>query len=375
MQTHGHSLIALLKERKENKGVVLIFNDHRIKIGVQIRHMHKQAPLLQNIQYFEECKREVGSIQYMQLEPLSFEEFLQASDRQLLLDYLSSFQWEMQIPSAIHEQFTTLFKEYVAIGGMPAVVSKWIEKRSLNEVDQIHHDLLATYRDDFAKYSGRIAIERLDEVMMAVPRHLGEKFVYSKVNPSIQSGSVKHSLDLLCKARVCHRVHGCAANGLPLAAEIQDKYLKVIFLDIGLCTTALGFPLKQLQVTDELIFINKGALAEQAVGQILRTIESAYVEPALYYWHRSGKGAEAEIDYVLQHRNQVIPLEVKAGSTGSLKSLHLFMGLKQFPRAVRINSDFPSQTEVQVKDHADNLIQYRLLSIPFYLLGQLHRLL
>ena len=80
----------------------------------------------------------------------------------------------------------------------------------------------------------------------------------------------------------------------------------------------------------------------------------------------------AEIDYVIQHRNGVIPIEVKTGSTGSLKSLHLFMGLKRFPVAVRVNSDFPSKNDINVKDHQGNSIKYTLLSLPFYLLGQLH---
>ena len=99
------------------------------------------------------------------------------------------------------------------------------------------------------------------------------------------------------------------------------------------------------------------------------------MEPALYYWLRTEKGAVAEIDHVLQHHNKVIPVEVKAGSTGSLKSLHLFMGLKQVSLAVRINSDVPSKTDVKVKDHQGRLIEYTLKSLPFYLIGQLHRLL
>jgi predicted AAA+ superfamily ATPase len=137
----------------------------------------------------------------------------------------------------------------------------------------------------------------------------------------------------------------------------------------------LGLSLDQLCVTDEIDFVNKRGIAEQVVGQILRTIVPFYVEPALYYWHREQKGSNAEIDYVIQHRNQVIPVEVKAGSTGSLKSLHLFMGLKKFTTAVRINSDMPTKTEVDIKNHQGESVQYTLFSIPFYLLSRLHQLL
>jgi uncharacterized protein len=322
----------------------------------------------------------VGRIQYMHLEPLSFEEFLLAKSSNVILDYILTYNESRQkalpvIPKAIHDQLMSYFKEYLIIGGMPAAVSSWIKQNSLMQLNQIHHDLMATYRDDFAKYNGRLAIERLDEVMLSVPKFLGEKLIYSRVNPSIQIPSIKQSLDLLCKARICHRVLGCAANGVPLLAEVLDRYLKVIFLDVGLCSAAMGITLTQLSSIDEISLINKGAIAEQVVGQLLRTIEPFYAEPALTYWHREEKGSNAEIDYVIQHGNSVIPIEVKAGSTGSLKSLHFFMGSKDLPLAVRFNSDFPSQVDVKTKDHQGNLIEYKLISLPFYLLGQLHRLI
>jgi hypothetical protein len=317
----------------------------------------------------------VGRINYMYLEPLSFEEFLQALNKELLVHYLEKFEWGTTIPEEIHNQLITLFKEYLIIGGMPQAVNIWVNKRSLKEVGQAHQDLLATYRQDFSKYSGQINIQRLDEVMMAVPLYLGKKFVYSKVNPSVQTPSIKQALNLLFKARVCHRVAGSAANGLPLAAEIQAKYLKVIFLDVGLYSAMLELSLDQLISTEEIELVNSGGIAEQIVGQELRTINQFFSEPTLYYWHREEKGSNAEVDYLIQHRNQVIPIEVKAGSTGKLKSLHLFMSLKKLSMAVRINSAMPSKTDIDIKDTQGNQVQYTLFSIPFYLISRLHQLL
>lgn len=317
----------------------------------------------------------VGRINYMHMEPLSFEEFLLANDRQPLLDYLTAFQWGTTVPVDIHGQLMGLIKDYIVVGGMPAVVSSWITEHSLQKVSQIQHDLMATYRDDFAKYSGRIEVERLDEVLLSIPKLLGEKFVYSKVNPAARSESLKQAFDLICKARVCHRVTSCYANGVPLGAELDEKFFKSIFLDVGLCSASLGFTMSQIVSIEEIIFINKGGIAEQVVGQILRTIDFPYMQPELYYWLRHEKGSSAEVDYVIQHGHRVIPIEVKAGSTGSLKSLHLFMGLKKLPVAVRVNSDYPNQSEVHIKDQLGNEVKYNLLSIPFYLLGQIHRLL
>ncbi|MFV0340156.1 MAG: ATP-binding protein, partial [Parachlamydiaceae bacterium] len=268
----------------------------------------------------------VGRIGYMYMEPFSFEEFLTASGKPHLVSYLKQFQWDQEIPLAIHENLTGMFKEYIYIGGMPAAVSSWISKRSLQEVSKIQHDLLATYRDDITKYRGRSAPERLEEVLLAVPKLLGEKFVYTKVNPHVQIAPIKKALDLLCKAKVCHRVTGCGGNGIPLGADLLEKYLKVLLLDVGLCTTALGLSYEQIHMTDEIVLINKGGVAEQAVGQSLRTLFPPYMEPELYYWHREEKGSSAEVDYLIQHHNEVVPIKVKAGATGTLKSLHLFMG-------------------------------------------------
>ncbi len=317
----------------------------------------------------------VGRISYMHLEPLSFEEFLLAQDKKMLLDYLKAYNMRFEIPVAIHEQLLTQFKEYLFIGGLPAATVSWITERSLSKVNQIQNDLLATYRDDFAKYRGRIDLERLLEVMHAIPKMLGQKFVLSRVNSSIQSSTIKQVIDLLEKARLCHRVRSCSANGVPLAAEVREKFFKVIFLDVGLCSTSLGLSWSQMQSVNELTLINNGAIAEQVVGQILRTIEPSYIEPALYYWQREEPGSNAELDYVIQHGSRIIPIEVKAGATGRLKSLHSFMNLKKLPLAVRINSDLPSQVEVDFKDHAGKSVQYKLISIPFYLSGQLHRLI
>jgi predicted AAA+ superfamily ATPase len=317
----------------------------------------------------------VGRISYMYLEPLSFEEFLLARDKPALYDYLANYNLNVEIPTAIHEQLITLFKEYLLIGGLPAVVSNWLIERSLSRVNQIQNDLLATYRDDFAKYKGRIATERLDEVMMATPKMLGQKFVFSRVNKTVPSAAIKQVLDLLEKARICHRVQSSAANGVPLGAEIKEKYFKEIFLDIGLCSTALGLNLNYMNSVSEIIMINNGGVAEQVVGQLLRTTFESYLEPTLYCWHREEPGSSAEIDYLIQHGNKVIPIEVKAGTTGTLKSLHFFMGAKKLSTAIRINSDYPSKNIIHVKDNLGNPVDYVFISIPFYLIGQIHRLL
>lgn len=317
----------------------------------------------------------VGRISYFYLEPLSFEEFLDALGESQLRVYLQKYDWDVHIPEIIHSQLMKLIKEYLVVGGMPAAVSAWASEKNPDAVNQIHFDLLSAYRDDFAKYSGRLSIDRLEDIMSSVPLQLGRKFVYKNANSDVSSVPLKQALDLLIRARICHRIVATSANGLPLGAEADPKFLKVIMLDSGLCCTSLGLSIHQLRSVSEISLINNGGMAEQLVGQILRTITPAYIPPSSYYWQREGKTSQAEVDYVIQHENQIIPIEVKAGTTGTLKSLHQFMKEKKKTVALRVNSDLPTLGPVHVKDASGSSIEYTLLSIPFYLLGQVHRLI
>jgi hypothetical protein len=322
-----------------------------------------------------ELSMPVGRIGYMYLEPLSFEEFLDAVDESHLRLYLQNYNWSTNIPDAIHNKLLSHLKKYLIIGGMPSAVLSWHTDENLQLVNQIHFDLLSTYRDDFAKYKGRLTLQRLEDIMNSIPHQLGGKFVYSNANPDISCSSLKQALDLLAKARICHIIALTSGNGLPLAAESNNKFFKVIMLDVGLCSASLGLSLHQLSLTNELTLINSGAMAEQLTGQILRSLPPAYAPPTSFYWQQTKKNSEAEIDYIIQHENEVIPIEVKAGKTGTLKSLHYFMNAKQKELAVRVNSDKPSFSLIKNPISSSKVHCYTLLSIPFYLLGQLHRLL
>lgn len=317
----------------------------------------------------------VGRIGYMYLEPLSFEEFLDAVNQNELRKYLESYSIDSEIPDSIHMQLMKKIKEYLIIGGMPAAISNWVTNQDLSMVNQIHFDLLATYRDDFSKYKGRLPINRLEEVFTSVPRQLAKKFTYSNVNSEISSTALKQALELLSKARLCHRVLATSANGLPLGAETNEKYSKVIMSDCGLCAASLQLSLHQIISVTEISMINNGGMAEQLVGQLLRTILPPYFSPSLYYWNREKRNSEAEIDYIIQHEGKVVPIEVKAGVTGKLKSLHYFMMKKKKNLAVRVSSAKPKLSQVKTKDTQGSTYEYQLLSLPFYLLGQLHRLL
>lgn len=317
----------------------------------------------------------VGRISYLHLEPMSFDEFLTAIDEGALRDYLTSYSWDERIPEALHARMLDRYRDYVFVGGMPAPVNIWARDCSMLPCSEAHHRLVATYRDDFHKYAKRVPVDRLARVFDAVPRLLGQKFVYSRVSRDERAAQVRDALDLLCKARVCTRVQATHGTGLPLGAEVRERFFKVIFVDTGLVSAALGLSFATVQSLDEIALVNSGAVLEQAVGQALRGLEPRFMEPALFYWAREERGKEAELDYLIQHGPAIVPVEVKSGKTGTLKSLHFFMGQRKLPLAVRLNADLPSITPVDVQTTTGLPAKYTLLSLPFYLTSQVHRLI
>jgi predicted AAA+ superfamily ATPase len=314
----------------------------------------------------------VGRISYLHLEPLSFDEFLYAKNSKML-DFLNEYNWE-EIPPAIHQQALAYLQEYTLVGGLPAAMSVWLEQNSLIAVQQIHHDILSTYRDDFARYKGRYDIQLFDDVFNYVPKNIGHKVIYSHISLNASAASTKQIFQLITKARVIHTIRASSGNGIPLAAESNDKYIKTISLDVGLMNRILGINLHDFKSVSDIEVIHKGAIAEQLVGQLLRTIEPYYTEPALYYWQRSEAGSNAEVDYLIQQGSKIIPIEVKAGTRGTMQSLHLFMKLKQLPTAIRFNANTPSRMKIEAKTSSGE-VQYQLLSLPLYMVGQLRRLL
>ncbi len=159
-----------------------------------------------------------------------------------------------------------------------------------------------------------------------------------------------------------------SANGLPLAAEENTKFFEPLFLDVGLVSTMMNVSWQVLQ--QDLMLINQGALAEQWVGQELLNSLDTHQPPHLHYWAREARSSSAEVDYVIAG-DAPVPVEVKAGKTGSLKSLHLFVREKSAPVAIRLNADLPSI--MQIHDSQGG-VGCRLISLPLYMAGQVRRL-
>lgn len=383
----GNVLASLerLKGTRINKTESLLFLDEIQRaphVLANLRWFYEECPelpvittgsLLDFVLKDHQFSMPVGRISYLFMEPMSFKEFLMAIGEELLVEFIEEVEINSSFSEPIHNKLLNYFSDYLTVGGMPAAVKEWVETKSPVAVAEIHQNLINTFIDDFNKYRQKVPPDRLHKVMMAVPRLIGQKFMFSNVDRGDIAKALKQALELLCLARICHRINHSTGRGVPLAAQENEKIFKVIFLDTGLVSALQGIVLKSTKEIQELIRINNGGISEQAVGQLLRTRPMKFFDPHLNYYIRDSKGSEAEIDYLIQHDARIIPIEVKSGATGRLKSLHQFMAERNFITAVRINSEKPTITKVNVKISTGNMAKYSLISIPFYLTEEINR--
>jgi len=166
-----------------------------------------------------------------------------------------------------------------------------------------------------------------------------------------------------------------SANGVPLGAQAKDANLKALFLDVGLMNSALGLSLLDYERAEDILLVHSGAVCEQAVGQHLLHSLPFYQEPELYFWSREKANAGAEVDYLLAEGAAVVPIEVKAGTTGRLKSLQLFLREKGRAFGIRLNGDVPSLLKAETSLPDGKNTPFTLLSLPLYLVGQTRRLI
>jgi uncharacterized protein len=312
----------------------------------------------------------VGRVEFLHLHPMSFEEFLQATEGPALVDFLGRMTLSKPASEAVERRLVESLRRYFFVGGMPEAVRAYSERKDLLEVQRIQTALVETVQADFAKYGPG----RLHELMRKTYRHiaqnLGRKIKFVNISREERAADVRRALELLALSRVVHPVFHTSANGLPLGAERDERQFKALFLDIGLANRLCGL---DLVGADELVTVQEGALAEQFVGQQLLSIAPAFEEPQLHYWTREARNANAEVDFVISHGQDILPIEVKAGKSGTLRSTFQFVREKKRERAVRLYMGSPALEAVRLP--GEEAMSVSLLSLPLYACGQLYRLL
>jgi uncharacterized protein len=320
----------------------------------------------------------VGRIEYFHLGPLHFEDFLLAMGEDALLHHLQSYSMQMvrerSMPAVVHHKFMQLLRLYCVVGGMPEAVASYAESGDFPEVNRILQNIVSTYRDDFNKYDRRATRPIVPQVFDQLPLLAGRKFKYAAISRDYRAADVSEALQQLCMARVASKVLHSSANGVPLGAEANHRQFKTLCMDVGLLCAANGLNLLDLGKGD-LCVIHSGAVAEQFIGQHLLYQGPHYETPQLHYWAREERSSAAEVDYVISAGPMVVPVEVKAGTTGTLKSLHQFLKEKKRHLGVRFNGDLPSLTSSRLSLTDGTPLEFELLSLPLYCVGQLPRML
>lgn len=323
-------------------------------------HVIAAGSLLEFALADESFRMPVGRVQFFYVKPLSFKEFLNAKGLTKLRLFIEEVDWKTAIPEPIHQQLLGLVKEYSVLGGMPAVVNEYLHHNSYQAAQNMQNILLSTYENDFAKYAKGVSIEHLRMLFRKIPNQVAQQFKYSHITQEVQSRELKLALQKLIRAYIAYPVYATSASGLPLNALINEKKFKLLFLDIGLIRSASHLA-AELLLSEGFSAVNKGALAEQFVGQELLAYQDLLLAPELFFWARDKKNANAELDFVTQVEGEIVPIEVKSGAYGSLKSLQLFM------------NEHASRFGIRVSTHPFSAHE-KLLSIPFYLVSEIARL-
>lgn len=277
----------------------------------------------------------VGRVRSIFMYPFSFYEFLSASGEDLLLKAVKGASPEQPLSDLVHSKLNSLLKKFMIIGGMPEVVSNYVSGKDLLACQQILDDLLISLQADFSKYKARVPSVLIREVFSSVVRQSGNRFVYSRAMPETGFRQIKNSLELLIMAGLVIPVSHTSANGLPLGAETDFEKRKMLLLDTGLFQRISGLNISELLLSDDFKVINRGALAELFAGLELLKSTSCYLQAKLYYWHREARSSNAEVDYLLQKDDTIIPIEIKSGKRGSMQSLFLFLKEKGLELGVR----------------------------------------
>lgn len=305
----------------------------------------------------------VGRVSYLVLRPASFPEFLSAMNEDASLLQLEKIPFE----NFAYDKVISLFHTYALIGGMPEVVSNYAQYRDLNGLKNIYESLLASYIDDVEKYGKN---ERQTQVLRHVIRSsfsgAGSRIKYQGFgNSNYSSRDISEALRALENALLVNVVFPVTSSVLPMIPD-KRKSPRLHLLDTGLVNYFLGIQ-KEIFNTKNLNSVYKGIIIEHLAGQELLASEFNALS-ALKFWVREKKSSVAEIDYIYQYDSKLIPVEVKSGAEGRLRSMHLFMDMVPHNMAVRFYSGKSEISKVYTPEGKE----YFILNLPYFLVSQLN---
>jgi len=308
----------------------------------------------------------VGRVEYLAVRPCVFNEFLRAIGETQLEKALLN----CKIPQALHEKTMNLFNRFTLIGGMPEVVADYAENKNFVGLNSIYESLLTSYRDDIEKYARKEANANTIRYIL----QSGWKFAAERITLGGFAGSSYKSREMgeafrtLEKTFVLELCYPTTDTLIPITKELK-RSPKLLWLDCGLVNYAANVQ-KEVFGAMDILDAWRGKIAEQVVAQELLAINSR-VSNLRDFWVRNKKDSDAEVDFVFQFDNKVIPIEVKSGHNSKLRSLHFFMDEAPHNIAVRVWSQPFSIDEITTSQGKN----FKLINLPFYYIGRLEDIL
>ena len=359
--------LSLLKGTPIVPGKTLLFLDEiqtSLRVISSLRYFYEDYPELHVIaagSLLEFALEElpsfgVGRIHSLFMYPFSFFEFLSANGNGLLVDAIKNATPCQPLDDTIHRKALEYLRIFLIIGGMPEVVATYVSEKDLYKCQFAIDDLMITLRSDFVKYKRRVPSLQISTAFDSVVKQAGNKFVYTKSGQEYSRYQIKQALEMLKMAGLVIPVVHTSANGTPLGAEINPQKQKMLLLDVGILQRLHDLNLADILLSNDFDLVNKGGIAEVYAGLELLKSSSCYAQQKLYFWQREEKNSFAEVDYIIQRGRNIIPLEVKSGTTGKMQSLHLFMNEKK--------------SEFGIRTSLENFCQYDKIKVyPLYAIG------
>lgn len=310
------------------KGKTLLFIDE-IQICpraiISLRYFYEKMPSLHVIAAgsllefaFSEISFPVGRIQSLEIHPMNFSEFL------LALGYNKAAEIcrkpIAKVSQTTHEFLIEQLRIYWLVGGMPECIKEYVITKSIKQAAEVQDEICETYQMDFGKYKPKTDVNCLTTVFTGIAASVGQQIKYTGLAKDYTIPTIKKAYESIVLARIAKKVKSVSTPGIPLEINASDKKFKNIFLDIGLMNRVMKIDYNEALNHKNLLAIYRGQLAEQFVGQEFATGTSKQ----LYYWARDAKNSNAEVDYLIQQEGTLVPVEIKDGPSGKLKSLHLY---------------------------------------------------
>lgn len=297
----------------------------------------------------------VGKVDYLELAPLSFREFLLALGEKHLVEMITSPLVDQELLASFHDRLIDYIKTYCYVGGMPEVVASYVEQRSWNEVRRIQNNILFDYANDFSKHTPEESFaRRIEQVWRIIPSQLAKenaKFVFGVIRAGARAKEYELALAWLEEAGLVRRVNRLEAPRIPIMSYANASAFKLYHLDVGLLAAMVRLDEQVLLESNQVFTEFRGSLAEQLALQELQVDGGLDV----CYWAMDGQ-SRAEVEFIVQTGSQIVPVEVKSGTNLRAKSLAVYMNKYQPRLAVR--------SSVANYKKTDNLYD-----VPFYLLN------